>query len=80
VVAGSSHEAQAVVSLFEKELGKGSNDQLIDDWPTPRIANVRTGFSIGDAELKAAIRKGEPLTSTIERLAVERSAMLAAKK
>ena len=79
-VSDSSDQVYGASKFLEEALGQGSDDKLLDDWPESRIENVRLGFDIGERELKAIIRKREPVTSAIERLAVERSAMLAARK
>jgi hypothetical protein len=79
-VGDSGEQVSGAAKFLAETLGQGSNDQLLDDWPEARIQNVRSDFDIGERELRAVMRKGEPLTSVIERLAVERSAMLAARK
>jgi len=76
-VGNSSNQVSATGNYLEQMLGQHGRDDLLDDWPRSRIANVRSGFEIGDKELKAIIRTKEPITSAIERLAIERSAMLA---
>ena len=70
----------AAADFLSGSLGQGSEDGLLDDWSRLRIKNVRSGFDIGEKEIKATIRKNEAKRMAIERLAVERSAMLAAKK
>jgi len=79
-VGASVQQVAAVVSSLAQTLRVSENDQLLEDWPAARIENVRSGFEIGEKELHAVIRKREPVTAAIERLAVERSAMLAARK
>ena len=76
-VGNSSNQVSATGDYLEQVLGQKGRDDLLDDWPRSRIENVRSGFEIGDKELKAIIRTKEPITSAIERLALERSAMLA---
>ena len=79
-VGDSSDQVSAASKFLTETLEQGSDDRLLDDWPQARVENVRSGFEIGEKELKAVIRKKEPVTVAIERLAVERSAMLAARK
>jgi KEOPS complex subunit Cgi121 len=79
-VGASAEEISAAANSLAETLGLSDNDQLLDDWPLERIKNVRSGFEIGEKELKAVIRKREPVSAAIERLAVERSAMLAARR
>ena len=80
VAVGTSDELSAMPSFLNDLLGETFNDRLLDDWSQARIENVRSGFKIGDKELKAIARKEEPITASIERLAIERSALVAAKK
>jgi len=70
----------AAANFLAGRLGQDSEDRLLDDWPRQRIMNVRSGFDIGEEELGAIVRKDETEPMTVERLAVERSAMLAARK
>lgn len=80
VVAKSSKEVSEVGDLLVELLNQRSRDELIDVWPPERISNVRFAFDIGNKELKATIRKNEDLVKAIERLAIERSAMLTIRK
>jgi len=80
VVSGSDTEVSSVARFLGETLGQASDDQLLDDWSESRIANVRSGYNIGDLELKAVIRKKEAVPAALERVAVERSALLAARK
>jgi len=75
-VGSSRNQVLAMGDYLEQVLGQHGRDDLLDDWPRLRIENVRSGFEIGDKELKAIIRRKETITSAIERLAIERSAML----
>lgn len=76
-VGSSSNQVSATADYLEQMLGQHGRDDLLDDWSPSRIENVRSGFEIGDKEVKATSRTKELLTSAIERLAIERSAMLA---
>ena len=76
-VGSSNNQVSATGNYLEQVLGRHGRDDLLDDWPRSRIENVRSAFEIGDKELKAIIRGKEPITNAIERLALERSAMLA---
>lgn len=62
--------------LFKKE----DNDELLDQWDRGRVDNVRSVLAIGDKELRALRHKNEDLAKAVERLAIERSAMLAIRK
>jgi tRNA threonylcarbamoyladenosine modification (KEOPS) complex Cgi121 subunit len=77
-VAAQRDQVVAAAGFLTDVLGQGSEDHLLDAWPRKRIENVCSSFDIGEKELKAIIRKGETLEGAIERLAVERSAILAA--
>lgn len=56
------------------------DDSLLDKWTSLRKSKVVRTFGIGDKELKAALREGEVIEKAIERLAIERSAMLTIAK
>jgi tRNA threonylcarbamoyladenosine modification (KEOPS) complex Cgi121 subunit len=81
LTVGSSNDLVLKAGSFVTEaLGRRSSDDLLDHWTSLRIENVRLGFGIADKELKAITRKRESVASAIERLAIERSAMLAVRK
>ena len=81
VVVGSSvDEVTAVGADLAEIMQQKSVDTLLDDWSNTRIRNVCAVLGIRDEELKATLRKGEEPISGIERLAIERSALLAVKK
>jgi len=81
-VAVSAHRDRVLAAgnLLAVTMGRESDDRPLDDWTQQRIKNVRSGYEIEDKELEAVIQENETETMVIERLAVERSAMLAAKK
>lgn len=81
VAVGDSREqllraAEVLGELFMKQ----GRDALVDEWNSERIRNVRSLLDIGDKELNATVRKGEAMSEAVERLAIERSALLAIKK
>jgi tRNA threonylcarbamoyladenosine modification (KEOPS) complex Cgi121 subunit len=80
VVSGADSQISSVTNFLTHTLGQTSDDRLLDDWSESRIENVRSGYDIGELELKAVIRKREAVPAALERLAVERSALLAARK
>jgi tRNA threonylcarbamoyladenosine modification (KEOPS) complex Cgi121 subunit len=61
-------------------LMKAESDELLDKWNQERVKRVRSGFGIGDREIAALRRGNEDTSQIVERLAIERSAMLAIKK
>jgi KEOPS complex subunit Cgi121 len=79
-VGDSGDQVSGTAEFLAETLGQESNDRLLDDWSESRIESVRSGFDIGERELRAVMREREPVSAAIERLAVERSAMLAARK
>ena len=79
-VGGSTREVLAAASLLKETLGRDEDDQLLDDWPQLRVENVLSGFDIGAKELEAIARKGEPVHVALDRVAIERSAMLASRR
>ena len=68
--------AAALRDVIKKE----QSDDLVDKWNQNRIMRVRAVFGIGDKEIKALRHKNENAIKALERLAIERSAMLAIKK
>jgi len=79
-VGAPAEEVLAVAEFLAATLGRDSEDELLDEWPPQRIENVRSSFDIGEKELEAIIQENETEAAVIERLAVERSAMLAARR
>jgi tRNA threonylcarbamoyladenosine modification (KEOPS) complex Cgi121 subunit len=68
--------AAALRDIIKKE----ESDDLLDRWDQNRIKRVRSVFGIEDNEIKALCHKNESSVKVLERLAIERSAMLAIRK
>jgi len=79
VLPGNSDQSKLAAFLGEIFGGK-DDDSLLDRWTALRKSKVVRTFGIGDKELKAVLRDGEAAEKAIERLAIERSAMLAIAK
>jgi tRNA threonylcarbamoyladenosine modification (KEOPS) complex Cgi121 subunit len=79
-VGPSANEVSATATFLEEIMQRKSADQLLDEWPTTRIQNVRSAFDIRDKELNAILDEREKPIRGLERLAIERSALLAVKK
>ncbi len=56
------------------------DDSLLDEWTSRRKSTVRALFSLSRNELQAASRKGERSERAIQRMVIEKSAVLAVKK
>ena len=81
VIVSSSREAVLTAAeLLEQVLGVKNTDELLDSWPSGRIECVQQSLGITAIELSATLCKGEDVRESIERLAIERSALLAIKK
>lgn len=81
LAVGRSRDQILGAAAALRELLKAQDlDTLVDEWNSERIGNVRSLFGIGDKEIKAIARKNEDLSKTVERLAIERSAMLTVKR
>ena len=81
VALGANREhVSAAANFLAVTLGQENRDQFLDEWSRRRIENVRSSYDIGERELKAVIQENEAEHVAIERLAVERSAMLAARR
>jgi tRNA threonylcarbamoyladenosine modification (KEOPS) complex Cgi121 subunit len=57
-------------------LKQNGSDSLVETWSVERIRNVRSIYGIGPKELKATLRANERPAEAVERLAIERSALL----
>ncbi len=79
-VGNSKEQVLGAATTLSELLMKETLDALVDEWNPKRIRNVRSLLGIGEKELKATIRKDEAMPKALERLAIERSAMLAIKK
>lgn len=81
ILVGSSKERITETFQFLEEIIRAtSDDNLVDDWSPERIKNVQSVFGIGALELQAVRRPGEALASAVERLTIERSALLTIRK
>lgn len=79
-VGKTNEELSGAATLLNRELDQANSDALIDDWTTARMENVLSLFRIESRELNATIRKEESESQAVERLAMERSALLTVKK
>jgi tRNA threonylcarbamoyladenosine modification (KEOPS) complex Cgi121 subunit len=80
LIAGSEDKASGAADLLGRVLKQSSSDALMEDWSGERVKNVLSLYGIGSKELKATIRINEAKEQAIERLAIERSALLAVRK
>jgi tRNA threonylcarbamoyladenosine modification (KEOPS) complex Cgi121 subunit len=80
LVGETAEEVSAVAELVGQILNQRNNDELLDQWSSARMGNVLAIFDIGPKELKATTRNGEEKAQAIERLAIERSALVALRK
>lgn len=79
-VGPTREEVIAAGNLLEELLNAKSTDELLDSWPSERTEAVKTGFGISPNELAATIRRNEDTSKAIQRLAIERSALLTVRK
>jgi tRNA threonylcarbamoyladenosine modification (KEOPS) complex Cgi121 subunit len=79
VLATSDDTIASISSMLAETFGREEDDQLLDRWSDERIASVQRTFGIGMDELRATNRTGE-VEVAIQKLAIERSAMLAIAK
>jgi tRNA threonylcarbamoyladenosine modification (KEOPS) complex Cgi121 subunit len=79
VLPAASDQSKIADSLAMIFLEK-DDDSLLDKWTSLRKSRVLRTFDVDDKELKAALRDGEVVEKAIERLAIERSAMLTIAK
>ena len=79
-LVSSDVEAQRVENFLVDAFKKKADDKLLDKWTKQRRASVQGVYRISSKELIAAARENEKIEKAIERLAIERSAMLAIAK
>jgi tRNA threonylcarbamoyladenosine modification (KEOPS) complex Cgi121 subunit len=79
-LGNSEREITRAAELTAEILGVKGKDSLLDEWNKNRTGTVRHVFSIKPKELRATKRNNEKEWQAVERLAIERSAMLALKK
>ena len=79
-VGETEDELSGTAAVLNRTLNQTNNDALVEVWSTARIENVLSLFQIGAKEIKATLRKNESKTQAVERLAIERSALLTVRK
>ena len=79
VIAPSDEAIMSIVNLLIERFNRKDDDGLLDIWTKQRTASVQRIFGIGMKELKATCGSGD-VGRAIEKLAIERSAMLAVAK
>jgi len=79
-VGTSKEEVNGSKELVSRLMNEDSRDEIVDQWSDERLKNVCAVYEIGLKELQATLRKGEDSANAVERLAIERSALLAIKK
>ena len=80
LIGRTEEEISGAADLLSQILNQRSDDGLIDHWSAERVHNVTSLFGIGSKELRATLRKNETKTQAVERLAIERSALLTVRK
>ncbi len=63
-----------------KSFNQKCNDDLLDEWTEQRSRAIRELFKMTDKEIQTVTRSGDSIRKSIQRLAIERSALLAVKK
>ena len=79
-VGETKDELSGTAAVLNRTLNQTNNDALVEVWSTARIENVLSLFQIGTKEIKATLRKNESKLQAVERLAIERSALLTVRK
>ena len=80
VVGQEEPSVASAVELVSENVGGASDDSILDDWSPTRIRNVRSIFGVGTKELEATLKKDESVSLGIQRLAIEKSALLTIRK
>lgn len=79
-VGKTKEELAGTAAVLNRMLNQINNDALLDVWSTVRMENVLSLFQIGSKELKATLRENDSKPQAVERLAIERSALLTVRK
>jgi tRNA threonylcarbamoyladenosine modification (KEOPS) complex Cgi121 subunit len=79
-VGKTKEELSGTAAVLSRTLDQTNSDALVDVWSTTRTENVRSLFQIGPKELKSTLRRKESTSQAVERLAIERSALLTVRK
>ena len=79
-VGKTEEELSGIAAGLDRRLNQANNDALVDVWSTARIEKVLALFDIGSKELRASLRRNESRPQAIERLAIERSALLTVRR
>ena len=79
-VGRSKDELSGTAAMLNRMLNQTNNDSQVDAWSTARVENVLSLYQISARELRATIRKNESKQQAVERLAIERSALLTIRK
>jgi len=81
IAVGQSYVTVAAAKdLLEQLMGMQSSDGLLDFWSAHRIKRVQKNLDIARDEVLATIRDDETMCEAIERLAIEKSALLAVRR
>ena len=82
VIATSS--SPEILSRIKEHLTKSfnqeCNDDLLDEWTEQRCKAIRELLGVTDEEIQTVTRSGDSIPKSIQRLAIERSALLVLKK
>jgi len=81
IATSSSPEIfSAVKEHLANSFSQECNDDLLDEWTERRCEAIREHFGMTDKEIQTVTRSGDSIRKSIQRLAIERSALLVVKK
>jgi len=82
VIATSSSDEifPSIKEHLAKSFNEDCNDELLDEWTEERCKRVRETFGISDKEIETVTRSGDSIQQSIQRLTIEKSALLIVRK
>jgi tRNA threonylcarbamoyladenosine modification (KEOPS) complex Cgi121 subunit len=82
IIATSSSDE--IFPLIKEHLAKSfdedCNDELLDEWTEERCERVRETFGLSDKEIATVTRRGDSNQQSIQRLTIEKSALLIVRR
>ena len=80
IAAGSSGVLSLVEDYLRNSFNHECSDGLLDEWTEQRAVTILKVFSVAPNEIETATRSGNSTQKPIQRLVIERSALLAVRR
>jgi tRNA threonylcarbamoyladenosine modification (KEOPS) complex Cgi121 subunit len=80
IATGSSEVLLLIEEYLRSTFNHECSDDLLDEWTEQRAATILKVFSVASNEIESVTRSGNSSQKPIQRLVIERSALLAVKR